>query len=74
MICCEKQLAETYDIHASLDPAEPNLFMEYSIWQSKESFEAHFEDSDVTRLSKNLLRLGNGVPKVDVFRKFTFCD
>ena len=74
MTCCEKQLAEMYDIHASLDPAEPNLYMEYSIWYSEESFEAHFQDPDVMRLSKSLLRLGNGVPKVEVFRKFTFCE
>ena len=74
MICREKQLAITYDIHASLDPAEPNLFMEYSIWQSKESYEAHFNDPDVARVLNDLLFLGNGVPKIEFFRKFTFCD
>eukprot|EP00590_Aulacoseira_subarctica_P008465 CAMPEP_0172419678 /NCGR_PEP_ID=MMETSP1064-20121228/6073_1 /TAXON_ID=202472 /ORGANISM="Aulacoseira subarctica , Strain CCAP 1002/5" /LENGTH=263 /DNA_ID=CAMNT_0013159257 /DNA_START=35 /DNA_END=829 /DNA_ORIENTATION=- len=72
--CREKQLAITYDIHASLDPAEPHLFMEYSIWQSKESYEAHFNDPDVTWALNDLLLLGNGVPKIEVFRKFTFCD
>ena len=46
----------SYYIHVSLDPHTPNNFLEYGVWDSLDSYDAHFETDD-GRLSRVLAAL-----------------
>lgn len=70
--CRRTGLAETYDVHACLEPLHPNLFMEYSVWNTSESFYMHLEDPYVKELLNELHCLEDEEPKVALYKKFKF--
>lgn len=72
--CRRTSLTDTYDVHASLEPSQPNLFMEYSIWNTVESFHLHLEEPLIKELRNELRFLEADEPKVTFYKKFKFED
>lgn len=72
--CRRTGLTDTYDVHACLEPSQPNLFMEYSIWKTVESFRMHLEDPLIVELRNELRSLEADEPEVTYYKKFEFED
>jgi len=53
-ICREHPGNLSYCISVSLDPASPNSFLEYGVWDSIDSYDGHFDDE---RMSEKLIAL-----------------
>jgi quinol monooxygenase YgiN len=72
--CRRTGLTDTYDVHASLEPSQPNLFMEYSIWNSVESFHLHLKEPLIKELRNEMHFLEADEPRVTFYKKFKFED